>query len=216
VIRFLHASKTVKFAGKNSVLLSHALSVVVLRDATTALDVRTVAEIAHELPYAKTTFMKLITGSLAPDKGSVITKGVRVSPVINEGGEAAPLLMGILSVRENIEFQARLGHVKPGTMTDFVVSVADCGTLLDAQVRRLQPAMRRVIEAVMLLTVPFDLYLVDHAQALPEVVQETVVEVVKQRGAGLLFASARPQVGQRFAEAKILLRDGSLSCEVAR
>ena len=216
MIRFLNASKTVQFAGKNSVLLTHTLSAVVLRDVTVALDVRTAVEIEHELPLVRTTFMKLITGSLAPDKGSIITKGVRISPVINEAGAVAPLLVGVLSVRDNIAFQSRLAHVKPGVMTDFVVSLADCGSLLDAPVGRLQPSMRRTIETVMVLTVPFDVYLIDQAQSLPEAVQETVVAVVKGRGAGLLFASTRPQVGQRFAEAKVLLRDGSLNCEAAR
>lgn len=190
------------------------MSAVVLRNATVAMNVQSVVQVEHELPQVKTTFLKLIAGSLAPDKGAIITKGIRVSPLINEAGEVSPLLVGTLSVRENIKFQSRLGHVKPGTMTDFVVSIARCGSLLDKQVMRLQPPMRRTIEAIMFLTIPFDVYLVDHAQVLPEVVQETAAAIVKQRGAGLLFASARPQVAQRFAGANIVLRDGSLNWEV--
>ena len=68
----------------------------------------------------------------------------------------------------------------------------------------------------MLSTLPFDLCLIDPLQLLPEAAQEMLVAIAKQRGAGLLFAAARPQIGRRFAEARVVLRDGALNCEAAR
>ena len=86
MIRFLNANETVQFVGENGVSSSHKLNAVALHDAAAALDIRSVVAVEHEISSVKTTFMKLIAGSSRPDRGRVLTAGIRISPVINEGG----------------------------------------------------------------------------------------------------------------------------------
>src|SRR5579863_7181083 len=120
MIQFVRASKTL--------VARHAAEMkevaVVLAGCSAIIPSSVCASVENENSEIKTAFLQLLFGSLKPDSGRVVADKTRLSPVINLRGGAG-LLLPMLTVKENIHFQARFAHLSARRMVDFVTSFCD-------------------------------------------------------------------------------------------
>ncbi len=211
MITFLRVSKSIVYREKGRALPRPSLRV--FANCTATIPHSLFASVESDEAEIKTAFLQLVFGTLKPDRGRVFTHGVRCSPVLNLSGHAGPLLVPQITVRENIGFQSRLSHFSASAALDFVADACDCRNDLDQTVALLKPLLRRAIEASIFSLIPYDCYLVDHFDLLPDFAKIQLYYVAKSRGAGLLFSSSRPGVSKQFRDATISLDDGALVCE---
>jgi capsular polysaccharide transport system ATP-binding protein len=162
-------------------------------------------------PHWKTGLLRLASGALSPDAGRVVvTPGVRLSPLINRGAGHGPLLFHALTVRQNILFQARLAHVSPAVLIDFVMGVCSLGAQIDVPFSQLTVFLRRAVEAMIFIALPYDCYFVDHLDALPDYAQLQVYSAAKARGAGMIFSCGKPWIAKQFRDMTARLGQGAL------
>ena len=155
--------------------------------------------------------LKLINGSARPDRGKILSRGVRVSPVLNHGGVAGTLLVPGLTVRENIAFQAQLSHVPTKLILDFVVSASDCKKQLDSLARTLNWRQRWAIETVLFAAIPYDYYLIDRFETVPNFAQVQLYFAAQRRNATLIFATNQPNLTAQFRETALVMESGSVT-----
>ncbi len=155
--------------------------------------------------------LRLLHGSSRPDRGAVVSHGVRVSPILNYGCVAGTLLIPGLTVRENIAFQAQLSHMPVKLLTEFVVSASDCAKELDAFARTLNWRFRWAVETALFAAIPYDYYLVDQFDKVPSFVQMQLFYAAQRRNAALIFATNQPNVTAKFREIALVMASGSVS-----
>lgn len=151
----------------------------------------------------------LVSGTISPEKGHVMRNGLRVSPLLNRGGNASLLFNGF-TLRENIAFQANISFVKARMIEDFVVSVCDCAPQMGQPLAKLAPRLRRAAEVAIFTVIPYDCYLIDKFNVLPDLVQMQVAYAAKRRGAGLFFGSEKNGNKIDFRDAYLHLSEGAL------
>lgn len=199
---------------------------IILKNCTTVLDGSTFSNVAHEDVDVASTFLQLVYGSVKPDRGRLVNEGDRISPVIALGGRS-DLLIPTLTVRENIQFQARLSHIDSGLIARQIFPMYDlfretlraaghrielpsAGALLDSPLNSVAFPLRRLIELGIFTTIPYDCYLVDRLELLPEFAQAYLFEIAWHRGAGVFFATSRAPVAARFRDSTIAIVNGQL------
>ncbi len=227
MIQFVKASKTLSLPQSGAP--DKKTRLVILDACSAAIPSSMCASVESESSEVRSTFLQIVFGSIKPDKGCVIADKVRISPVLNLEGATA-LLVPSMTVRDNINFQARLAHIKSKLMVDFVCSFCDgaevlntptsnpfcdCAKALDTPVNKLKFPMRRAIEAGIIAMVDYDCLLVDHFDLLPDFVRTQLCQVAKERGAGLFFTTTNPGVAKRIRESTIEIADGKLTLETA-
>ena len=158
----------------------------------------------------RTALLRLLGGVLALEKGRVVADGQRVSPILNDGGAAGALLTPALTVRSNIRFQARLSHISPELLTEFVLSSCDCAASIDKTASSLPWPLKRAIEATIFTAIPFDYYLVDQLETIPNFAQMQLYYAAQSRQASLIFATSRPHLAAQFRSLSLVMEGGSL------
>jgi len=180
-----------------------------LKDASINLPVDCFVELTCPLDLRREMFFDLISGVTSPDRGFVIRRGVRFSPLLNRGGGPS-LLQNNMSLRENIRFQAAISFIPPRLISDFVVEVCDCADNLDDPIAVLPHPKRRAAEAAMFTVIPYDCYLVDQFNSLPDIIQMQLAYAAKSRGAGVYFGATKTGSRIDFRDANLYFKGGSL------
>ena len=67
---------------------------------------------------------------------------------------------------------------------------------------------RKATEIALLTLLSFDCYLIDEIGHLAEAVRERHLEVVAERGAGIIFTTNLPQLARRYADCALVIRAG--------
>ncbi|RWR10218.1 ABC transporter ATP-binding protein [Paenirhodobacter populi] len=104
----------------------------------------------------KSTTLKLISGNLMPDRGTIIRHG-RVSWPMGFSGGMHPALTG----RQNARFIARIYGADTDEMADFVADFSELGAFLDMPVQTYSSGMRARLAFGISLAAEFDTYLID-------------------------------------------------------
>lgn len=108
----------------------------------------------------KSTLMQIISGSMHPDTGRVVTDGTISFPV-GFAGSFHPELTGA----QNTRFTARLYGVDSAQLTDFVQDFAEIGQHFYMPVKTYSSGMRSRLTFGLSLGIKFDTYLVDEVTA---------------------------------------------------
>ena len=109
----------------------------------------------------KSTLMKIISGGIIPDEGSV-RRTSRVSwPIGFTGG-----FHGSLTGRENMRFTCRIYGADIKQVTDFVEDFSELGPYMDMPIRTYSSGMRSKLAFGLSMAIGFDFYLIDEGYAV--------------------------------------------------
>lgn len=112
----------------------------------------------------KSTLMKLLSGTIQPDRGHIETQARVSFPVGLSGG-----FLQNLSARDNIAFVARVyGFHGPALrrISDYVQEFAEIGDHFKLPIRTLSSGMRSRVAFGMSMAFDFDIYLIDEVMAV--------------------------------------------------
>jgi capsular polysaccharide transport system ATP-binding protein len=183
----------------------------VLKDASIVIPPALAIEIDAADPTERSLILRLIYGSVKPDRGRILKEGTLVSPILNDGGAAGPLLAPTLTVRENIRFQSSLSHAPYKLLLDFVVAACECEAQLEKPANSLKWPLKRAVEACLFAALPYDFYLVDQLETIPNFAQLQLYAGARGRGAGLIFTTGQSRLAAEVRDLTLLIRDGAAS-----
>lgn len=109
----------------------------------------------------KSSLLRLLAGTLRPDRGRVVRRGT-VSWPVGFQGSFHPDLTGV----ENTRFVARLYGVDTDSLTDYVEDFADLGAHFRQPVRVYSAGMRARLAFAVSTGIPFDTYLIDEVTSV--------------------------------------------------
>ncbi|MEM6578069.1 MAG: ABC transporter ATP-binding protein [Pseudomonadota bacterium] len=109
----------------------------------------------------KSTLLQLISGTLKPDAGRIISDGT-ISWTVGFSGSFHPDLTGV----QNVRFIARVYGVDTDALVDFVQDFADIGPHFYEPVRSYSAGMRSRLAFGASMGIRFDTYLVDEVTAV--------------------------------------------------
>lgn len=139
----------------------HDEYVVVLNDLTLRLpDGKSLALLGGN-GAGKSTLLKIVSGSLRPDYGEMLTEGT-ISWPVGQGGSFHRDLTGA----QNTRFLARLYGVDTDELLDFVQDFAEIGKHFHMPIRTYSSGMKSRLTFGISMGIPFDTYLVDEVTAV--------------------------------------------------
>jgi len=109
----------------------------------------------------KSSLLRMIAGTMRPDRGRVVREGT-ISWPVGFQGSFHPDLTGI----ENARFAARLYGIDTDQMTDFVSEFAELGRFFQAPVRHYSAGMKARLAFAVSMAMPFDVYLIDEVTSV--------------------------------------------------
>lgn len=146
-INFRNVSKSYQFTGGVK---------SILRDFTMELPAdRNIAVIGRN-GAGKSTILRMISGTLPPERGQIIRKG-RISWPMGFSGGLHPALTG----RQNARFVARVYGMSTDDMVDFVADFSELGGFLDMPLSTYSSGMKARLAFGVSLAAKFDCYLID-------------------------------------------------------
>jgi capsular polysaccharide transport system ATP-binding protein len=157
----------------------------------------------------KTTIINMMAGLEKPDEGRII-KTSRVSfPLGFMGG-----VINRLSAHENCRYIARLYGLDPDYVESFCRWVCGLGEYFDMPVSTYSSGMRARFSFAMLLSIEFDIYLIDEGMPSTTDVEfnRKAGSILKERlqRATVVIVSHSAQTLQRFCRSAAVLRNGRL------
>jgi capsular polysaccharide transport system ATP-binding protein len=152
MIEFRHVSKRYQLNGSVKTILKD-LNFRMPKDRNLALIGRNGA--------GKSTILRMISGTLRPDRGTIVRRG-RVSWPMGFSGGFHPALTG----RQNARFVARIYGADTDALIKYVEEFAELGAFLDMPVQTYSSGMRARLAFGVSLAAQFDCYLVDEITAV--------------------------------------------------
>lgn len=156
----------------------------------------------------KSTLLKMISGSLDPSAGRIVTTG-RLSWPVGFAGAFHPDLSGA----QNIRFLARLYGVDTAALSAFVEDFAALGAYYRQPFRTYSSGMKARLAFGASMGIPFDTYLVDEVTAVGDGAfrarAAALFRARMQHAGAILVSHALPQI-RDLAEAAVVLEAGHL------
>jgi capsular polysaccharide transport system ATP-binding protein len=157
----------------------------------------------------KTTIINMMAGLEKPDEG-VIRKSSRVSfPLGFMGG-----VNGKHSAKENCRYIARLYGLDPDYVESFCRWVCGLEEYFDMPVQTYSSGMRSRFSFALLLSIEFDIYLIDEGMPATSDVEfnRKAGNILKERlkNATVVIVSHSAQTLQRFCRSAAVLKNGRL------
>lgn len=170
---------------------------------------RTAVAILGRNGAGKSSLLKMLSGSMDPDSGEVISTGT-ISWPVGFAGSFHPEMTGF----QNVRFIARVYGVDTAELADFVADFAELGQHFNLPVRTYSSGMRSRLAFGVSMGIHFDTYLVDEVTAVGDAAfreksERLFAERVKRSGA-IMVTHALPQV-KRLCSQACVLEDGVLS-----
>lgn len=157
----------------------------------------------------KSTLMKIISGGIIPDEGSV-RRTSRVSwPIGFTGG-----FHGSLTGRENMRFTCRIYGADINQVTDFVEDFSELGPYMDMPIRTYSSGMRSKLAFGLSMAIGFDFYLIDEAYAVGDASFRAKSErIFQERKATstLIVVAHSTSVIRKNCDNAAILKDGRLN-----
>lgn len=156
----------------------------------------------------KSTLLQMVSGTLRPDSGRIVSDG-RISWPVGLGGSLHRELTGA----QNVRFLARVYGVDTEELSDFVEDFCELGPHFHAPVRSYSSGMRSRLAFGASMGIPFDTYLVDEVTAVGDAKfrrkSRAIFRERMQTAAGL-FVSHDLGTLRDYCEAGLLLEGGRL------
>lgn len=170
---------------------------------------RTAVAILGRNGAGKSSLLKMLSGSMDPDSGEVISTGT-ISWPVGFAGSFHPEMTGL----QNVRFIARVYGVDTAELADFVADFAELGQHFNLPVRTYSSGMRSRLAFGVSMGIHFDTYLVDEVTAVGDAAfreksERLFAERIKNSGA-IMVTHGLGQV-KRLCSIAGVLEDGSLS-----
>ncbi|MFN8928469.1 MAG: ABC transporter ATP-binding protein, partial [Rhodospirillales bacterium] len=189
----------------------------VLRDVSFRVEPGEAIGIIGQNGAGKSTLLKLITGTLQPTEGGVVTTG-RVAAILELGMGFNP----DLTPRQNVVYVAGLMGLAQEEIVrvlPWIEGFAEIGTYFDQPVRILSSGMQMRVAFALATAVRPDLLIVDEALAVGDSYFQHKsferIRALKREGASLLIVSHDPSSIQAICDRAILLDRGTVAREGA-
>jgi capsular polysaccharide transport system ATP-binding protein len=157
----------------------------------------------------KSTLMRLIAGTLRPDRGRILRQG-RLSWPMGFSGSFHPALTGA----QNTRFVARIYGRDSGALEDYVQGFAELGASYHLPVGTYSSGMKARLAFALSMGVDFEVYLVDEVIGVGDTVfRRKCAAAFRERmdRARVLMISHDPRTLRDFCDAGLLLEAGRLS-----
>ncbi|HSF95828.1 MAG TPA: ABC transporter ATP-binding protein [Thermohalobaculum sp.] len=180
----------------------------ILHDVSFALPDRNIAILGRN-GAGKSTLMRLIAGTLRPDRGRVLRAG-RVSWPMGFSGSFHPALTG----GQNVRFVGRVYGRDTGDLEEFVKGFADIGAYYHLPVSTYSSGMKARLAFAVSMGVDFDVYLVDEVIGVGDTAfRRKCQQAFRERTsrARVLMISHSPATLRQFCDSGLLLEGGRLS-----
>jgi capsular polysaccharide transport system ATP-binding protein len=157
----------------------------------------------------KSTLLQIISGTMRPDSGRVVSDGTISWPV-----GLGTSFHGDLTGAENIRFIARIYGVDTRSLVDFVDDFAELGKFYHMPVRSYSSGMRSRLTFGASMGIRFDTYLVDEVTAVGDAAfrrKSQMVFAERMRSASAIMVNhALPQL-REFCDAGLVLEGGRIT-----
>lgn len=182
---------------------------VILNNASFRVDVGRSLGILAPNGTGKTTLINMMAGIEKPDEG-IIRRTSRISfPLGFMGGVNSKH-----SARENARYIARLYGLDPDYVEAYTRWLCDLREYYDQPLGIYSSGMRAKFSFSLLLTLEFDIYLIDEGMPANTDVEfnRRAGNVLRERldGATVVIVSHQPETLEKFVQRAAVLRDGSL------
>lgn len=157
----------------------------------------------------KSSLLRLISGSLMPDRGT-IHRGGTVSWPIGFSGSFHPDLTGL----QNIRFVGRVYGVDTGTLCDFVEDFAELGPYFRLPLRSYSAGMKARLAFGLSMGIDFDTYLVDEVTSVGDAGFRQKSEAVfrhRLTRSGAIVVSHGTGMLRRICDSALILENGTLT-----
>ncbi len=182
---------------------------VILHDASFRIELGHSLGILAPNGSGKTTIINMMAGLEKPDAGQ-ITRDCRVSFPLGFMGGINPRH----SATENARYIARLYQIDPDEVEAFCRWMCDIGEYFDMPVGTYSQGMRSRFAFSLMLSLEFDLYLVDEGMPATTDVRfnRRAGAILKERleRATVLVVSHQADTLERYCQSAAVLRDGRL------
>lgn len=156
----------------------------------------------------KTTLLRLISGTIRPTSGKVVSTG-SISYPVGFAGSFHPDLTGA----QNTRFVARLYGIDTDELVDFVKDFAELGRHFYMPIRTYSAGMKARLSFGVSMGIPFDTYLVDEVTAVGDgAFRDKSVAMFDDRRAnsGVILVSHSPPLIKRICNIGAVLENGQL------
>lgn len=199
MIRFDHLSKSFRMRGESKLVIDN-LDMTLPSGKSLALLGRNGA--------GKSTLLQIISGTMRPDRGRVISDGTISWPVGFAGS-----FHGELTGAQNVRFIARIYGVDTDELVDFVQDFSDIGKHFDMPVRSYSSGMKSRLTFGASMGIHFDTYLVDEVTAVGDAAfrakSRRVFEARMKTSSALMVSHEMGQM-RSFCDAGVVLSEGRL------
>jgi len=157
----------------------------------------------------KSTLLQLISGTMAPDHGRVISDGTISWPVGLAGA-----FHGELTGAQNVRFVARIYGVDSNTLVEFVRDFAELGPHFRMPVRNYSSGMRSRLTFGSAMGIKFDTYLIDEVTAVGDAAFRRKSKAVfreRVKSSSAVMVSHNMNELRQFCDSAIILEKGNVS-----
>lgn len=156
----------------------------------------------------KSTFLKVLSGTMRPDSGRIISSG-EISWQIGFAGSFHPELSGA----QNVRFVARIYGVDTEELIDYVRDFSELGRHFYEPFRTYSSGMRSRLAFGTSMGIPFSYYLIDEVTSVGDAAfKAKCTQVLNDRleTAGAIIVSHSNSVLKRLCRTGVILDDGRL------
>ncbi|PYE82245.1 ABC transporter ATP-binding protein [Pseudoroseicyclus aestuarii] len=154
----------------------------------------------------KSSMLKMIAGTMDPDRGEIVSDG-RISFPVGFAGSFHPDLTGA----QNAKFVARVYGVDTQEMLEFANGFARLGEHFHLPVRTYSSGMRSRLAFAISMAIPFDTYLIDEVTVAGDASFQHRSEVLLQERlgqSGAIIVSHAMQLLKRLCTSGVVLDQG--------
>lgn len=181
----------------------------VARDVTITLPEKGAIGLLGRNGAGKSTFLKVISGTMRADSGRVISTG-EISWQIGFAGSFHPELSGA----QNVRFVARAYGVDTNDLIDYVKDFAELGHSFYAPFRTYSSGMRSRLAFGVSMGIPFSYYLIDEVTSVGDAAfRKKCTAVLNERlkDAGAIVVSHSDTVLKSLCKHGMVLENGNLT-----
>lgn len=154
----------------------------------------------------KSTMLKMIAGTLQPDRGEIVSSGTISWPVGFAGS-----FHGDLTGAQNVRFVARIYGADTNKMVEFCKDFSQLGAHYHLPVRTYSSGMKSRLAFSMSMAVPFDTYLIDEVTAVCDAAFKQKSEVIlrdRMQKSGAIVVSHAVSLLKRLCTSGVVLDNG--------
>lgn len=190
--------------------VSHYKEFWALRDVSFEIGKGQTVGIIGRNGSGKSTLLQIITGTMSPTTGEVVTKG-RVAALLELGSGFNPEFTG----RENVYMNASLlglNHAQTDERFDYIASFADIGNHLDQPVKTYSSGMMLRLAFAVQIAVETEVLIIDEALSVGDARFQLKcfrrLEEIKSLGTTILFVSHATELVRSFCDFGLVLDQG--------